>query len=547
MNLLIINDKKPGIMNITLISPYEHTESYGLRMISACLKKSGYKTKLIFMPKRLGELYGKYDLDRVFDSAKDSDLVGISLSTNFFERTVQITERLKKELNVPIIWGGIHPTVKPEECLEYADLVCIGEGEGAIVELAEKMEKGEDYSKVKNIGLKDKKGNIILNPLRPLIQDLDSLPFQDYDLKSQYIIFKGETYRMDEAFSKDFFGYLNPHGYPIFLTRGCPFSFTYCCNNYFNRFYSGHDPFRKRDVSLVIKELQEAKERTPSIKIIFFYDDNFFGLSENEIKYFSENYKKKINLPFVVVGTNPLAVTREKIASIAEAGLFFLKMGVQTGNERTKRLFKRTYPNSQVEKAAKIIAEFKDKIPLLTYEFIIDNPWENNNDIIENLQFLNKFPTMCHFDFFSLTFYPGTELYDMAKKEGIIKDEFKEIYQKNYFLPQNNYFNKLFFLIDLFSQNGKKIPSRIFSLLINKRFIRYKLNWPLYFFLYIFIKIWIEIDFKEKIYTHGIINRRGTLRSLIHLTILTLRTVNNKEWFKIRKYIRRRILKINTL
>ncbi|MBL7142211.1 MAG: radical SAM protein [Candidatus Pacebacteria bacterium] len=408
------------------------------------------------------------------------------------------------------------------------------------------MEKGEDYSKVRNIGLKDKKGNITLNPLRPLIQDLDSLPFQDFDLRNQYIIFEGKNYRMDEAVSERFFDDLNRHGYPIFFTRGCPFSCTYCCNNYFNKLYSGQIPFRKRSVDMVIEELKDMKGKAPFIKIIFFYDDNFFGLSEKEIKDFSEKYKKEINLPFVVVGIHPLAVTREKMASMADAGLFFLKMGVQTGNEKTKRFFQRHYSNSQIEKTAKIIAEFKNKIPLVTYEFIIDNYWENENDIIENLKFLNNFPILCHFDFFSLTFYPGTELYDMAKKEGIIKDEFKEIYQKNYFLPRNTYFNRLFFLIDLFSQNGRKIPPRIFSLLINKHFIEYKLNWPLYFFLYIFIKIWIEIDFREKIYIHGIVSRRGIVVPLINFVSLVWRAIKNKEWFKIKKYIKQKILKINT-
>ncbi len=242
-------------MTITLISPYESIESYGLRIISSCLKKAGHKTQLIFMPKKIGELYEKKTLEGIVDLSKDSDLIGISLSTNFFERSVQITNELKRELKAPIIWGGVHPTVKPEECLQYADLVCGGEGEEAMVELAEKMGKGGDYYNVKNLCFKDDKGKIICNPLRPLIQDLDSLPFQDYDLKTHFVLFRGKVYRMEEAISGGFFDTLNPCGYLTFFSRGCPHVCTYCCNNNFNKLYSGQKPFRKRSVDNVIEEL----------------------------------------------------------------------------------------------------------------------------------------------------------------------------------------------------------------------------------------------------------------------------------------------------
>jgi len=251
-------------MKITLISPYQAISVIGLRMISACLKETGYKTKLIFVPKTIlnekilkvrefrksflpiqkNKEYPKETLDRLVNLSKESDLIGISLSTNFLKDAVEITERLKKELKVPIIWGGIHPTVKPEECLEYADLVCVGEGEEAMVKLAEKMEKGENYSKVRNIGLKDKNGNIILNPPRPLIQDLDSLPFQDFDLETQYIVFGGEIYHLQKEFQKkiiDFF--FDAKSYRLMFTRGCPFGCAYCCNYFLNKLYSGQKIF----------------------------------------------------------------------------------------------------------------------------------------------------------------------------------------------------------------------------------------------------------------------------------------------------------------
>ena len=67
-------------------------------------------------------------------------LVGITLMTQYYDAGVQISQRLKAKIKAPIIWGGIHPTVRPEESLNHADIVCIGEGEMALLELIQKME-----------------------------------------------------------------------------------------------------------------------------------------------------------------------------------------------------------------------------------------------------------------------------------------------------------------------------------------------------------------------------------------------------------------------
>lgn len=64
--------------------------------------------------------------------------------TNFFDNAVQITKKLKANLDVPVMWGGVHPTMRPSECLDYADIVCIGEGEETLREVAATMESGED-------------------------------------------------------------------------------------------------------------------------------------------------------------------------------------------------------------------------------------------------------------------------------------------------------------------------------------------------------------------------------------------------------------------
>ena len=300
-------------MNITLISLYSTPMPIGLRCVSSCLKMAGHNVRLVSIPReiknthkgsvfntfpeKIGEEYDKKTINELLELSKESDLIGISLSTNFFEDAAQVTKALKEQLKIPIVWGGIHPTVSPEECLEYADIVCRGEGEEAMTELAKKIEKKEDYRGVKNLCFKDQKGNVVINPVRPLIQNLDSIPFQDFDFKNQYIITEGKSHKFDK---EAIFNKRSASVYQIMFTRGCPFGCTYCCNNFLNNLYSGQKIFRKRSIDNIIKELKTVKNNLSFVRFISFVDDNFLGLSLDEIKKFSEKYKKEIKTPWFI-------------------------------------------------------------------------------------------------------------------------------------------------------------------------------------------------------------------------------------------------------
>ena len=141
-------------MKITLISVYPDLRSYGIRSISACLKQEGHDVDLFFLTREFIERFENKTMDDLVKLTKGSDLIGISLMSNFWDNAVQITTKLKEHYETPILWGGTHATIRPEECLEHADMVCIGEGEEALVELTRKMQKGEYYYDVKGMGFK---------------------------------------------------------------------------------------------------------------------------------------------------------------------------------------------------------------------------------------------------------------------------------------------------------------------------------------------------------------------------------------------------------
>ncbi len=505
-------------MNIALISPYPDIQAFGIRTISACLKREGHEVDLFFLPKRFTERYENITLNEIVNLTKKSNLIGISLMTNFFDNAIQITQKLKENYDIPILWGGIHPTIRPEECLNYADMVCIGEGEETLVELSNKMEDGYYYD-VRGIWFKDKE-KIIKNPIQPLTQSLDHIPFPDYDYKTHFILNKGYIQKMDMKLIKR----LLIRTYRTIPTRGCPFGCAYCCNNTINKMYPNQKPLRKRSVDNIIKELIEVKKLLPFIDRIRFDDDAFLSLSMNEIEEFCEKYKKNVSLPLVVTGVNPSTLNREKLSLLVDAGLNFIRMGIQTGSERTKKIYERRHTNQQVERTVKIINEFKDRIKKPQYDIILDNPWETDEDLIETLMFLSKLPTPYTLSLFSLNFYPETELYRKAKMDGIITDDLNDVYRKHFRNCKKTYLNSLFFLLNEYALNGVGISTKIMSLLTNQKMRQLNLHWLLYILLKIFI---FPLNMKRRFF---------------HLVQEGLKDIQKGDWSRIHRYIRKKYL-----
>ncbi len=143
-------------MKISLISMFPGIHDFGLRTISACLKQAGHDVDLFFLMAEFHHKYSETAMNNLVKLTKESDLVGISVMTNFFDNAIQITQKLKNYYNIPILWGGIHPTIRPEESLDYADMICIGEGEETLIELADKIQNKQYYYDVKGMGFKDK-------------------------------------------------------------------------------------------------------------------------------------------------------------------------------------------------------------------------------------------------------------------------------------------------------------------------------------------------------------------------------------------------------
>jgi radical SAM superfamily enzyme YgiQ (UPF0313 family) len=461
-------------MKVTLISPYTDITSFGIRSLSAYIKKYGYHSQLIFLPDPFGDdlklgvqRYKDKILNEVVSLCNHSDLVGITAMTNFFDGAIQITKKLKENLEIPIIWGGVHPTIRPEESLEHADMVCLGEGEDAFLALVNKIAAGENYMDASNIWIK-MNGEVIKNPLDPLPQDLDMFPFPDYSMDDHHIMVDNQVVPLTHSLTESFLkkgtvaAYLGKTGYQTMTSRGCPYSCTYCINNTIKKMYRGKRKLRMRSVGHVIQELVWVKENMPYVNYIWLSDDEFFARKYNEMKNFSDEYKAKIGLPFSCL-ISPLNITEEKMELLVDAGLIYVQMGVETGSARMQELYNRKKMNNRrLMEAIRIINQFKDKMFPPSYDFLLDVPFETDKDRIDSLRFISDIPKPYSLQPFTLVLYPGTRLYELAKEKGMIADEYKEIYNKTYTMREPSYLNLLMSL----SRTGK-FPSKLLKLLIS--------------------------------------------------------------------------------
>ncbi len=473
-------------MKVILISPYPDITAFGIRGISSYLKQHGYHTQIIFLPDPYGDdlmydvkRYEDVVLQELVQLCKDAKLVGITLMTNFFDAAVQITRKLKDKVEAPIVWGGVHPTICPEESLNYADIVCVGDGEDAMLELADKISAGEDYSNVANFCIK-KNGTITKNPVRSLPRNLDHYPIADYSTEDHYILLDGHIRPLTRELLKFFQEravlsvFLKKIGYQTMTGRGCPHKCTYCVNDMIKNLYAGQSYLRWRSTAHVMEELLWVKENMPYINFIWISDDAFFARNSEGLREFCKEYKEKIKIPFTCLAS-PLTITEEKMEILIDAGLMYLQMGVESGSRNIQEVFNRkNMSNERMMRAINIINKYKDRMFPPAYDFILDVPYETDEDKIESLRFISDIPKPFRLQPFSLVLYPGTKLYQMAKSDGIITDEKKQIYAKSYGMREPNYLNLLMTL----SKNGR-MPSLLLKFLISSPVLKVLNSKPL--------------------------------------------------------------------
>jgi anaerobic magnesium-protoporphyrin IX monomethyl ester cyclase len=414
-------------MRITIINFNAEISGEGSRVLAAILRQRGHHVRLISTP-QIGNQPLTVDMDAWISEFGDSQALLLSFMSPYLTWAIHVTEYLRRELpHIPLVWGGVHPSAMPEDSMRYVDYLGRMECEEALPEFLERMEGGEDLTAVRNFWVRDKDGVIHRNDLRPAIQDLDSIPPPEYKLEDEWILHQGNLVPMTEELlvryhTEYYFGHPT---YISLTTRGCPFMCAYCFNSQLVAAYNSRK-IRYRDLDRVIhEEIKPALKRFPFFKSVGFSDDDFFHIKREVIERFCETWKREVNLPFAVT-TSPVSCKPDKLEMLVDAGLKVVQMGVQTGSERlNKEVNNRKSSNERTLKALEVLNRYaKDGTIKVNCDFILDNPYETDEDILLSIDHLKNFPPKIWLNLFSLAFYPGTALYDRALTDGIISDSY---------------------------------------------------------------------------------------------------------------------------
>lgn len=467
--------------SIILITPTPpDISAFGVRSLSAFLRRAGHRTRLVFLPgsagllKERGEFVYCYEarvIDQLIELCKGFDFIGISFMTYYLDRAIQITQTVKKNLNIPVIWGGIHATCKPEEALLHADMVCVGEGETALTALL----NGE--KDIPGIWRKTE-FSVIRTGTGALIKYLDSLPFFDFS-NEDHFIFKPEnmsivplTYNQFERALPllPYYGGKLLRGFRIMTDRGCPHQCHYCNVPFIKRMYENGEIsyFRNRGVTHVVEELESILLRFPFIKAIQFFDDTFFARSIRWLTEFAASYRDRIGLPFYCQAS-PTTLSQAKLDILIEAGMVYVEMGIQTGSQRVRSFYNRKETSQQIIDGARMIHAALPRLLPPDYHVIIDSPWENSEDLFETIMLLQQIPKPFGLAISSLVLFPETELYRRALADGLIRDELKEIVRRPFYIaPKKSYMHFLLYLLTF-----QNIPKWMFKMLLKDCIIRF--------------------------------------------------------------------------
>lgn len=436
-------------MKITLISTDADSWSLGIRAVSAVLRNAGHSTQIIFLPAEAPQ-YCPNTLAELNDLTAGADLAGISCLSRGYGRARQIANYLRTRKKL-VVWGGVHASLNPRECAEDADMVCRGEGEEAICELAELIEAGKDWHGVRNLAFRHN-GHTILNPLRPPVLKLDDLPHPDFDNPDEFHLTRGRLVQTDPMQAL-------PRAQGLAIgSRGCAYNCTYCCNRQLKELYTGNGIYiRKMSPARYVDQIENLhRGRLRNASDFFLVDEDFFMRSAPEIREFAALYQQRIGIPFECMAS-ATRVTEEKLACLSAAGLWRIRVGVESGSERTKQtVFERRISNTDVLRASRIIASHPEVVA--AYFFINGNPYEEQADLLATLGLMADLPVPYYSEVFNLVFFPGSRLYQRAVADGVIhgiEDSASELhyragfeYRKHAWKKKNLYLNTLIYLAE---------------------------------------------------------------------------------------------------
>ena len=389
--------------------PFAMDIPFGMSIIATVLASAGHEVQLlVFSPRsRYAETLASY-----IHAHRPRLFCLTAVSTQFaFAREIA---RLVKEIDpsIFVILGGHHASLDSEEAIQAANLdaICVGEGDGSVVELAQRIERGEPVTRIPHLWFKKADGSVEKNPPSPFDADLDSLPYIDRRMWEPWIA--------------------QPDKYPsVLLGRGCPFRCTYCSAHAMARLSEGRF-VRFRSPENIVGEITEICARYPTVDNVYLEVETLAHQKEAgplfaKLEEFNAGRERKLSFGanFTVTSTfiRNEEHCREFLAMLQRSNVVYLNIGLESGSERLRRevLRRPKYTNAEFLQFCRLAREYG---VALDFYVLIGIPGETPADFDETVRLVREAqPKMVQLS----VFYPylGTDLATAALERGLVTRE----------------------------------------------------------------------------------------------------------------------------
>lgn len=389
-------------MRVLFIEKRIDYEPQGIMSMSGVLKEAGHEVALSIAAQE-----DPLTVAREFRPG----IIGYSVMTGSQHYYLDLNQRLKEELDFFAVFGGPHPTFFPEMIHERGiDGLCIGEGEGPIVDLADALDnggvvdhRGLAFPHIPNWWFKVD-GQVVRNQVRPLLRALSELPMPD-----RALIYNKHEYTRNSPI-KHFMG-----------SRGCPYNCTYCFNHAWYQIYKGEKRGYQREVDHLLDEVEWVQERYPLEHVAFL--DDLFIIFVDWLEEFAEKYPKRIGLPFFC-NVRANLVNEERVALLKKAGCATVSMGIETANDRIRnQLLQRKMTREMMIEAGQLLKEAGIH---LTATSMLGLPTGTLEDDLATMK-LNSDCQVSYAHAFLFQPYPGTELGEFTFENNLMEGSFDDI------------------------------------------------------------------------------------------------------------------------
>lgn len=399
---------RPAGAAVGLVSLYDF-ENNAVRQLAAGLRARGRRVVEVYfkdwLNNRLEEPTPR-ELDRLVRVLREErvGLIGVSLRASAYERVARLVcDRLRYDLGVPVVLGGWHPTVRPADCIAFADALCVGEADASFPIFVDRFFEGGPVTAVPGFHVRDAAGQVHTTPPPPLITDLDSLPWRDYESPDKWVIHRSDLRRGDPMARDPLF--------QVMCSIGCIQKCSFCHNSFEGG--AAGPRLRVRSVGSVLAEIARRRARNPAIRRVRF-DDEIFGLDRKWLCEFAERYPREVGLPFDIL-TEPTVVSDAYADLLQKAGAQVVHMGIQSTESVNRDKLHRRASRAQTRAA---VRRLTDRGMRIRYLVMVDIPGVGEEAHEELFCFLQEVPRPYDVYLFSLTWFPGTRMVEEMLASG---------------------------------------------------------------------------------------------------------------------------------